>query len=111
MDCARILPSADQQRELSNVLASMSPTAHLKVFVEEKSGARRKQILAGDAAAAYAKVQSVTGGVAQLTGAVASAGEIERLEAKLLANVPGISEVKSQILCSPISCAVCYGTG
>jgi hypothetical protein len=57
-----------------------------------------RQILAEDAGAAYVRVQSVTGSVAQLTGAVASADEIERLEAKLLAGVPGISEVKSQIM-------------
>ena len=92
------LPSADQQRELSNVLALMSPNAQLKVFVEEELEQGVKQILAEDASAAYARVQSVKGGVVQLTGAVASADEIERLEAKLLASVTGISEVKSQIL-------------
>jgi type III secretion system YscD/HrpQ family protein len=88
----------EQQRELSNLLASIVPTIQSKVLVEEELVQGARQILAGEAAAGQVRVASATGGVLQLTGAAASANEIQRIEERLLASVTGISAVKSKIL-------------
>lgn len=88
----------EEQRDLSNMLASLAPPVPARVLVEEELVQSARQVLVGEAAAAQVKVASATGGVLQLTGAAASANEIQRIEERLLASVAGISTVKSQIL-------------
>jgi type III secretion system YscD/HrpQ family protein len=89
---------AEQQRELSDMLASTVPTVRAKVLVEEELVQSARQVLAGEPAAAQIKVASATGGVLQLTGAASSGNDIQRIEERLLASVTGITEIKSQIL-------------
>jgi type III secretion system YscD/HrpQ family protein len=88
----------EQQRELGSMLASMAPTVQAKVFVEEELVQSARQVLAAEAASAHIGIENATGGVLQLTGAASSARDIQRMEEKLLAGVPGVSEVKSQVL-------------
>jgi type III secretion system YscD/HrpQ family protein len=89
---------AEQQRELASMLASMAPPVEARVLVEEELVQAARELLAGDAAAAHVRVESATGGVLQLTGAAPSASDIQRIEARLLADITGISEVKSRVL-------------
>lgn len=91
----------EQQHELSTTLASVAPTVQSKVLVEEELAQSARQVLAGEPGAAFVKVNDAVGGILQLAGAGSSAEEIQRLQEKLLANVPGVSDVKSQILLPP----------
>jgi type III secretion system YscD/HrpQ family protein len=88
----------EQQRELSDMLASMMPAIQSKVVVEEALVQSARQVMAGEPGAAQIKVTSATGGELQLTGAAASANDIQRIEERLLASVAGIVKIKSQIL-------------
>ena len=88
----------EQERELSGMLASTAPAVMARVLVEDVLVQSARQILAGDTAAAYVKVESGEGGVLQLIGAASSAGDIQRIEKNLRAGVKGVSDVKSQIL-------------
>jgi type III secretion system YscD/HrpQ family protein len=88
----------EQQQELSGMLASIAPTVQSRVLVEEELAQNARQVLAGEPGAAFVKVNDAVGGILQLAGAASSAGDVQRLEAKLLANVTGVSEVKSHIL-------------
>lgn len=90
--------NAEQQRELASMLASLAPAVEARVLVEEEIVQGAKALLAGDPAAAQVRVESAVGGVLRLNGAAASAKDVQRVEARLLADVAGISEVKSQIL-------------
>ncbi|SMP45150.1 type III secretion system inner membrane ring subunit SctD [Noviherbaspirillum suwonense] len=90
--------SSEQQRVLSGLLEPMSPTAQLKVLVEDDLMQAARKLLAADATAVHVKVETVTGGVVQLAGAASSAAEVAKLEARLLADVTGIVEVQSQVL-------------
>ena len=90
--------TAERQRELVGMLATSAPSVQARVFVEEELVRSARQALVGDAAAAYVKVESATGGVLQLNGAARSATDVQRLEEKLRSGEAGVLEVKSQIL-------------
>ena len=89
---------AEQERELSSMLASTAPTVLVRVVVEEVLVQGARQILAGDTAAAYVRVESADNGVLKLIGAASSATAIQRIEANLRDGVTGVTDVKSQIL-------------
>jgi type III secretion system YscD/HrpQ family protein len=90
--------TAEQQRELVSMLAASAPMVQSRVLVEDELVKSARQVLVGDVAAAYVKVESATGGVLQLNGAAASVAEVQRLEEKLRSGVAGVGEVKSTIL-------------
>ena len=90
--------TAERQRELVSMLATSAPTVQARVIVEEELLRSARQALVGDAAAAYVRVESATGGVLQLNGAARSATDVQRLEENLRSGETGVLEVKSQIL-------------
>nr|WP_314623004.1 EscD/YscD/HrpQ family type III secretion system periplasmic domain-containing protein [uncultured Noviherbaspirillum sp.] len=88
----------EEQRELVSLLATSAPMVPARVLVEEELLQSATQVLKDDAAATHVRVESATGGILQLAGAAASAGDVQHLDEKLRSSVTGVLEVKSQIL-------------
>ena len=87
-----------QRDALSAAFAGIVPAVVADVTVQETLLQDAKRLLANTALAAYVKADGGVEGVVRLTGAAASAADIEQIRQNLLSGVAGISDVKSEIL-------------
>lgn len=87
-----------QRDALSAALAGIVPAVLVNVTVQEALLQDAKRLLANTGIAAQVKADGGAEGVVRLTGAAASAADIEQIRQTLLAGVAGIRDVKSEIL-------------
>ncbi|MFS0756753.1 type III secretion system inner membrane ring subunit SctD [Noviherbaspirillum sp. 1P10PC] len=83
---------------LSNAMAAAAPAVEVKVAVDENVLRDARATLDGEELNAYLKVDSAKHGVVVLSGAASSVEEVERIRALVKERVPGVQEVKANLL-------------
>lgn len=83
---------------LTNAMAAAAPAVKVKVAVDENILRDARAALDGEELNAYLKVDSATHGVLALSGAAGSAESVERIRSLIKEKVPGVQEVKANVL-------------
>ena len=87
-----------QYTSLTSALAIAAPAVEVKVIVDENILRDVRATLNGEALNAYLKVDDVTQGIVALSGAASSVEVVERIRALVKERVPGVQEVKTNLL-------------
>lgn len=90
--------TSPEYTRLTNAMAAAAPAVEVKVAVDENVLRDTRAVLDGEELNAYLKVDSATHGVVVLSGAASSVEVVERIRALVKERVPGVREVKANLL-------------